>query len=132
MSIAESIDEQARGWLKFSLRREEKRLEGRVDPDKLRGFARSRLASRMRQAPGTLENFERKRLKRIGLDLIDSIRNEFICDVEREIGRLEHELAIAREGYGDLDRLEAREIETHLATARALLARRKGGVNGRP
>lgn len=128
--MAESIDERARGWLRFSLRREMERLAGLVEPKSLRRMARDRLASRMRQAPGTLENFERGRLKRAGFDLIESARLEFIRSTEREIGNLEHELSVARAGHSDLDRLEAREIETHLSALRSILARRKGAING--
>jgi len=118
MDKMSAIETNARQWLDFVETRDAARLG--VD----RGHARARLASRIGQSPGTLENLWRKRLKRPCTTLVEGLRLEFCRAVQREIGRLQHELDMARAaGLGDAD---MGEIETHLAALREILARRKG------
>jgi transcriptional regulator GlxA family with amidase domain len=115
MSAAET---NARHWLDFVETRDAARLG--VE----RPLARARLAQRIGQAPGTLENLGRGRLKRTCAALVEGLRLEFCRAVSREIGTLQHELDMARAcGRSDAD---MGEIETHLAALREILARRKG------
>lgn len=123
MSICESFETNARHWLAFLETSEAKRLGVSRDA------ARPHLARRLREAPGTLENLDRGRLKGLRAALVEKLRLEFIRSLEREIGKLENELANARAGCGDLDAVEAREVATHLAALRAIVARRKGVLN---
>jgi hypothetical protein len=122
MDKMSAIETNARAWLDFIEARDAARLG--VD----RGHARARLASRIGQSPGTLENLGRGRLKRTCAALVEGLRLEFCRAVSREIGRLQHELDMARAaGLGDAD---MGEMETHLAALREILARRKGHDRG--
>lgn len=119
MSIAETTELCARRHLAFVETAEARRLG--VDRD----AARARLASRLKQSPGTLENLNRGRLKRFCSGLVDGLRDEFIRAAEREIGQLTNELERARAGRSDADLRDAGEIETHLQALREIVNRRK-------
>jgi hypothetical protein len=92
--------------------------------------ARKSIARRLNVSPGSLENIARQRLKGVRAWLYEKIRDEFLRDVEGEIGRLQHELDIARLGHIDLGADQAREIETHLAALRDMAARHAGARKG--
>lgn len=120
MDKMSAVETNARHWLDFVETRDAARLG--VE----RASARARLAQRLGQAPGTLENLGRGRLKRICAALAEGLRAEFCRAVEREIGSLQHELDMARAcGRGDAD---MGEIETHLAALRRILERRKADL----
>lgn len=119
MSVAERLEICARDWLAFAEASEAKLLGVR------REEARPLLAARMQEAPGTLENLFRGRLKGLPATLYEKARREYIRAVEREIGKLENELAVARAGHSDADFIDACEIEAHLAALRAIVKRRK-------
>lgn len=119
MSIAERFEICARNWLGFVEMSEAEML------GVPREEARPLLAARMQEAPGTLENLFRGRLKGIRVTLYEKARREFIRAVEREIGKLENELVIARAGHSDADLIDSGEIETHLVALRAIVDRRK-------
>lgn len=124
MSIAETTEICTREWLAFA-EESEARARGCDRAD-----VRPRLAARLQEAPGTLENLFRGRLKGIRAALYEKARHEFIRAVEREIGRLENELAIARAGRSDVDLRDARAIQTHIAALREIVDRRKGVRHG--
>lgn len=119
MSIAETIETRTRDWLAFAEASEARLLGVR------RGEARTLLAARMQEAPGTLENLFRGRLKGVPAALYEKGRREYIRALEREIGKLENELVIARAGHSDADLIDAGEIETHLSALRAIVDRRR-------
>jgi len=80
--------------------------------------ARNRVASRLGVAPGTLENLLLGRLKGVASYLRDRLRSAVIRQIEGEIKRLEHELAVAR--------LSAqRPDDDEVASAAALVERAK-------
>jgi hypothetical protein len=82
--------------------------------------ARSRVASRIGVAPGTLENLRRLRTKIVPNWLMNRIRAEFILVLQSEIQRLEHEIHIARQtGVDHRDDMLA-SAETQLQTARQI------------
>jgi hypothetical protein len=122
MSNCETIP--ARHWLAFVETSEAKKL-GLARRDD----ARPVVAARLKEAPGTLENLHRGRIKGLRHALVEKLRSEFIRAAEREVRQLENELAIARAGHGDLDFIEAREIAAHLEAVRAIVDRRKGVTN---
>jgi hypothetical protein len=124
MSIAETMETCTREWLIFAEKSEAQALGlERID-------VRPLLAARLQEAPGTLENLFRGRLKGIPAALYEKARLEFIRAVEREIGRLQNELAIARAGRSDADLRDARAIEAHIAALREIVDRRKGLRHG--
>ena len=119
MSIVEGFESRARNWLDFAEASEAKLLGVTRDE------ARPLLAARMQEAPGTLENLFRGRLKGIRVKLYEKARREYSRAAEREIGKLENDLAIARAGHSDADFIDACEIEAHLTALRAIVERRK-------
>ncbi|WP_330084338.1 hypothetical protein [Methylocystis iwaonis] len=119
MSVAERLETCARDWLAFAETSEAKLLGVR------REEARPLLAARMQEAPGTLENLFRGRLKGLPATLYEKARREYIRAAEREIRKLENDLAIARAGHSDADFIDACEIEAHLTALRAIVERRK-------
>lgn len=123
MSNCETIP--ARHWLDFVETSEAKKL-GLARRDEARPY----VAARLKEAPGALENLYRGRVKGLRHALHEKLRQEFIRAAEREIRQLENELAIARAGFGDVTDDEAREIEAHLETVRAIVSRRKGLTHG--
>ncbi len=84
--------------------------------------ARRAVASRVGVAPGTIENLRRGRLKSIEGWVRDRLRAAFIRELEAEIARLEHELALLRQCGGHPAADQVGEIEAHLEAARALMA----------
>lgn len=119
MSNCETIP--ARHWLDFVETSEAKKL-GLARRDEARPY----VAARLKEAPGTLENLYRGRVKSLRHALHEKLRTEFIRAAEREVRQLENELAIARAGHSNIDFSEAREIEAHLEAVRAIVNRRKG------
>lgn len=78
--------------------------------------ARAALARRHRLSPGTLENAERGRAKRIDHRLVMAV----ISEIQSEWARLEHEIQILRQmGATPMDLIAAQQ---HLREAKALLA----------
>jgi len=84
--------------------------------------ARLTVARRLGITPSTLRNLSLGRLKRLDAWLRDSLEHMLIRELETEIARLQHELEIARRSGAHLASQHISEIETHLASARALLA----------
>lgn len=78
--------------------------------------ARAAIARRYKLAPGTLENAERGRAKRIDHRLVMAI----ISEIQAEWLRLEHEIQMLRQmGATPLELIEAQQ---HLRDAKQLLA----------
>lgn len=59
--------------------------------------ARTRVARRLGTSPGTIENLQRSRLKRISGWLRDALRSLVIRELEAEVVKLQHEIAVLRQ-----------------------------------
>lgn len=109
-----AVMEEARGIARRLERREMSR--GHKLPE-----ARKRIAEAAGVAPGTLVNLAKGRLKRNFQELRDRVRAVLIRELEQEIGRLAHEIAIHRRvGAADHNPAVA-QAETHLQAAKQLL-----------
>lgn len=64
-------------------------------------LARERVARLVGVSPGTIENLQRARLKRISGWLRDALRARVIREIEAEIVRLQHELSVLRQSGED-------------------------------
>ena len=87
-------------------------------------LARRNLARKLQVGVSTVEYLVRGRAKRIDVAIRDKLQALFVREIEQEIARLHHELAMVRQSGTHLASLEVGEIETHLEAARSLL---KGG-----
>lgn len=99
-----------------------------VDQEHRRGndriCARRNVARAVGASPGTIENLQRDRLKQIAGWLRDALRARVIRELEAEIKRLEHELAIHKQTAMDSHHREAAAINADLSTIRRVLARK--------
>jgi hypothetical protein len=86
-------------------------------------IARKTVARKTGIAPGTLETLRVGRLKAIAVHVYERLQAAVIADLEAEMGRLQHELTVARQAGVDPRSDEIVEVETHLARARAALGR---------
>ncbi len=80
------------------------------------------VARREGVAPGTIENILRGRVKAVAGWVRDRLRAAVIRELQAEIGRLEHELAVARLGAARPSDDEVFAAEAALAQARKLLS----------
>lgn len=89
---AASADLQAQEWARSLEDRERARsslpLQG----------ARKIVARHLGVSPGTLENLRRGRIKDVRAGLLERLRTAVVRELETEIGRLNHELEMARAG----------------------------------
>jgi hypothetical protein len=108
------VESAARDWAKALEDREQKR-SGVALPE-----ARRAVARRIGVAPGSLENIRRHRTKGVRAWVYESIRAEFMRESEKEIKRLEHELAMARAAGLDTHQDQTGEVAAHLAELRRL------------
>lgn len=83
--------------------------------------ARRRIAGRARVGLGTFENIVRDRVKRIDERIRERLYALLVREIEAEITRLQHELAMVRQSGGQLGSEHVRQIEAHLAAAKSLL-----------
>lgn len=86
--------------------------------------ARQNVARALGAAPGTIENLERNRLKRISGWLRDALRARVIRELESEIARLQHELAVHRQTGVDPRSDEATAVRADLSAVLEVLGRR--------
>lgn len=93
-----------------------------------RHSAQRSLANKLRIGHGTLENLIRGRVKTVDATIRDKLQAQLIRELELEKMRLEHELAIARQGGATPDSNEILEVEALLSRARAVL---NGIVSGK-
>lgn len=80
--------------------------------------ARERVARRVGVAPGTLETLIRGRLKRLEAWVFARLAAAAVADLNGEIARHEHELALAQSCIPNIDASEVREVEASLAALR--------------
>ena len=96
-----------------------------------RDVARRSLASKLRIGVGSFENLVRGRVKRVDATIRDRLQALVIKELELEILRLQHELAIATQSSSRPDDDEIFEVETHLTQARTALNRIVSGKGKR-
>lgn len=84
-------------------------------------LARWNLAQKLQVSVSTVEHLVRGRAKIIDASIRDRLQALLVRELEQEIGRLQHDLEIARQTGAHLASLEVGEIEAHLAAARSLL-----------
>jgi len=82
---------------------------------------RKAIARKIGEAPGTIENIRRGRIKRMVEGTTDKIKAALIRSIEAEIAHLSHEVEMLRRTGAPLDGDEILEAETLLSRARALL-----------
>ena len=88
-----------------------------------RAGARRRLAYKLQIAVCTFENIIYGRIKRIDASVRDSLRMLVVKELNLEITRLQHELAIARQGGTPPNADEIAAVESCIAQAWAILKR---------
>lgn len=94
--------------------------------ERARGFtvpvARRAIARKIKTSVGTIENLVRGRIKRVDAAVRDRLQALLVSELEQEIARLTHELAIARQTGLHPASDEISEVETLLARATQILA----------
>lgn len=83
--------------------------------------ARERVASRVGVSSGTFENIVRRRIKSVEGWLRDKLKACLIRELQAELQRLEHELAVARLGAMAPSEDEIAAAEAAIADARRIL-----------
>jgi chaperonin cofactor prefoldin len=84
-------------------------------------MARQNLARKLQVGVSTVEHLVRGRAKIIDANIRDRLQALLVRELEQEIGRLTHDLEIARQTGAHLASDEISEVESHLAAARSLL-----------
>jgi hypothetical protein len=110
---------QAQGMSSIAIARNLERRERERVPNKQ--AARERLADKLKIGVGTLENIIRARVKSVDERIRDRLQALLVSELEAEIGRLQHELEMARKGAFVLGAEHIGQVEAHLAQARSLL-----------
>jgi phage portal protein BeeE len=88
-----------------------------------RDRARRNVARAIGTSPGTIENLQRNRLKRIAGWLRDALRARVIRELEAEIARLQHELAVHKQIGMDPRGDEAAAVRADLSAILTVLGR---------
>ena len=83
--------------------------------------ARASIARETRIAPGTLENIKRSRTKGVRGWIADTIRGALVCELQREIERLNHELQILLQRGADHREPEMAEVQNLIVRVRQTL-----------
>jgi capsule polysaccharide export protein KpsE/RkpR len=103
----------------------EDRLQRRLGIN--RDTARSRFASKVGLAPGTLYNLARDRLKKLDQGIRDQLAAYAIQDLENEIAALNAKLETVRQLRGAEDPKLVGQVQAVLASAQALHAAMQAG-----
>lgn len=85
--------------------------------------ARLNIARSLGIAPGTIENLQRNRLKRISGWLRDALRARVIRELEVEVTRLQHEIAVLRQTGVDPRSNEMAAVRADLSAVLNVLGR---------
>lgn len=89
-----------------------------------RPAARRQLARSFGVSPGTIENIQRGRLKRISGWLRDALRARVIRELEAEVVRLQHEISILKQTGVDPRDNEMAAVRADLSAVLEVLGRR--------
>jgi hypothetical protein len=95
--------------------------EARRTGDRVR--ARNNVARALGTSPGTIENLQRNRLKRVAGWLRDALRARVIRELEAEIVRLQHEVAILHQIGSDPRGDEMAAVRADLSAVLEVLGR---------
>jgi hypothetical protein len=88
-----------------------------------RQLARQRVARSLGVSPGTLENLQRSRLKKISGWLRDALRERVVRELESEVVRLQHEISVLRRTGVDPRGHEMAAARADLSSVLAALGR---------
>jgi hypothetical protein len=116
MSNALAEASEAQNLVKILVDQEARRVGDRI-------VARQRVARSVGVSPGTIENLQRNRLKRISGWLRDALRARVIRELEAEIARLQHELAVHKQTGVDPRGDEATAVRADLSAILTVLGR---------
>lgn len=95
--------------------------EARRTGDRIR--ARKNVARALGTSPGTIENLQRSRLKNVAGWLRDALRARVIRELESEIARLQHELAILHQTGSDPRGNEMAAVRADMSAVLEVLGR---------
>lgn len=98
--------------------------EARRTRDRVR--ARQNVARSLGTSPGTIENLQRNRLKRIAGWLRDALRTRVIRELEAEVTRLQHEISVLRQTGVDPRSHEMAAVRADLSAVLTVLGRDRG------
>lgn len=87
-------------------------------------MARKKVARALGTSPGTIENLQRSRLKNVAGWLRDALRARVIRELESEIARLQHELAVHKQTGVDPRSDEATAVRADMSAVLEVLGRR--------
>lgn len=87
-------------------------------------LARKKVARALGTTPGTIENLQRSRLKRISGWLRDALRARVIHELQAEVARLQHEIAVLSQTGVDPRSNEATAVRADLSAVLEVLGRR--------
>lgn len=116
MSNAMAEAAEAKNLTDILVRQEHRRVGDRVR-------ARQNVARSLGIPPGTVENLQRNRLTKIAGWLRDALRARVIRELESEIARLQHELAVHRQTGVDPRGDEATAVRADLSAILEVLGR---------
>ena len=116
MSNAMAEASEARSLANVLVAQEARRTGNRIR-------ARENVARALGTAPGTIENLQRNRLTKISGWLRDALRARVIRELESEIARLQHELAVHKQIGVDPRSDEATAVRADLSAILAVLGR---------
>ncbi len=88
--------------------------------------ARANVARSLGTAPGTIENLQRNRLKRVSGWLRDALRARVIRELEAEVVKLQHEIAVLHQTGSDPRGDEMAATRADLSAVLAVLGRDRG------
>jgi hypothetical protein len=88
--------------------------------------ARYNVARALGTAPGTIENLQRNRLKRISGWLRDALRARVIRELESEVARLQHEIAVLSQTGVDPRSDQATAVRADLSALLTVLGHDRG------
>lgn len=86
--------------------------------------ARKKVARSLGTSPGTIENLQRSRLKNIAGWLRDALRARVIHELQAEVARLQHEIAVLSQTGVDPRSNEATAVRADLSAVLEVLGRR--------
>jgi hypothetical protein len=95
--------------------------ETRRTKDRVR--ARSNVARSLGTSPGTIENLQRNRLKRIAGWLRDALRARVVRELEAEVTKLQHEIAVLNQTGSDPRGNEMAAVRADLSAVLEVLGR---------
>ena len=121
MSNALAEATEARNLARILVIQEKKRCG---DPD----IARRNIARRLGTHPGTIENLQRSRLKRISGWLRDALRALVVRELEAEVAKLQHEIGVLKQTGVDPRSNEMAAARADLSAILEVLGRDRSNI----